>query len=167
MKTIPLPARFVVAAALILFAWKGGSVGVVWPPVSPSGPVSPNAPAPDPALLKWAEPLRKHLPTMLPADREYYSRFYDALSFVLLRNSKLEKPVIKTTSDFEAFHASSLQMSIDKASVGKYPGLDAAIDEVFVTAAGPEVKPVTPDVGAKLIAASQVISWVFGIRGNE
>jgi hypothetical protein len=161
--------RLVVAIVLLFFAWKGSELSIVWPPapVAPDAKVEPSAPMPDPAVLEWAEPLRGILPTMLPADRTYLSSLYDAMSFVLLRDGQREQPIVATTEQFAAFHANSLRLSIDRSKVGQYPGLDKAIDLVFVNANGAEVKPITDDSRAKLIAACQVISYALGIRRDE
>lgn len=156
--------RLAVAAVILVFAWKGSVLDVVWPP--PPATVI-DGPAPDARLLKWAEPLKPIVPTMLPADRLYLASLYDAMSFVMLRDGQRDPPIVSTTEKFANFHAGSLRLAIDKANVGKYPGLDAAIDEVFVQAGGPEVKAIDQDTRDALIAACQVLSWTFGIHRDE
>lgn len=157
--------RFIVAVVLLLFAWKGSSIRMDWPP-APSTVIS--TPKPDKALLVWAEPLRKILPSMLPADRQYLANFYDALAFVLIRDSKRSDPILKTTEDFAVFHGGSLEAAIDKEKVGVYPGLDEAVDQVFATAIGSDdVKVIDADTRTKLAAASGVLSWAFTVNRNE
>jgi hypothetical protein len=160
--------RLIVAGVILFFAWKGSVLDIAWPPSQPDA-VSPDKgpERPSPQLLAWAEPLSPILPQMLPADRIYLSHLYDAMSFVLLRDGQREQPIIATTEQFAAFHANSLRLAIDRAKVGKYPGLDKAIDLAFFNANGPEVKPVDADSRAKLVSCCQVLSWALGIRGDE
>ena len=156
------PWRILVAVFLLAFAWNGSSLNMEWPPRG--GIVIPK---PEPVLMKWAEPLRPLLPKMMVADRQYLSAFYDALSFVLLRDSKRANPVVKTTADFVGFHAGSLQLAIDKENVGKYPGLGGAIDEVIVNAIGAEQRALTADDRTKLIAGCSVLSYAFRVGSDE
>jgi hypothetical protein len=157
--------RYLVAAVLLLFAWKGSSLQIEWPP---SPQVAVNTPKPEPALIAWAEPLRPILPKMLPSDRQYLSNFYDGLTYVLIRDSKRNHPILKTTADFEVFHGGSLEAAIDKEAVGRYPGLGEAIDQTFRNALGTdEVKPIEGDTRTRLTAASGVLSWVLGVGRDE
>lgn len=156
--------RIVVAVVLLVFAWKGSSLKIAWPPTGPSTPVV--VPTPQGVILEWAEPLRPILPKMLAKDREYLSSFYDALSFVLIRDSQRDTPIVKTTSDFVSFHAGSLQLAIDKAAVGKYPGLGEAIDQTFVNALGADQRALSADDRTKLTAACTVLAYALKV-GND
>lgn len=154
--------RYIVAAVLLFFAWKGSSIQMDWPP-APHAVIA--TPKPEKELLAWAEPLRKILPTMLPADRQYLASFYDALAFVLIRDSKRTDPILKTTEDFAVFHGGSLQAAIDKEKVGIYPGLGDAIDQTFASAVGTDdVKVIDADTRTRLTAASGVLSWVLTVN---
>lgn len=159
-----IPARFIVAAILLVFAWKGSELTTLWPPAPMK---SIDTPKPAPELLKIAEPLRPILPRMLPKDRTYLANLYDAMAYVMLRDGDREKPIVSTTDGFANFHAGTLRLAIDKSSVGKYPGLAEAIDQVFLTAVGPDVKAIDKDTRTRLIAACGVLSWSFGIGRNE
>lgn len=159
-----IPARYIVAAILVMFAWKGSELTAIWPP-APLKAI--DTPKPSPDLLALAEPLRPILPRMLPKDREYLATLYDAMAYVLLRDGDREKPIITTTEQFAAFHSGTLRLAIDKASVGKYPGLAEAIDQVYVAAAGADVKELDKESRRHLIAACGVLSWSFGIGRNE
>lgn len=161
-----LSYRHIAVVVLLLFAWKGSVLDVRWPP-EPA--VVIDSPRPEATLLAWAENLRPIVPKMLPTDRMYLANLYDAMSFVLLRDSRRNdgRPILSTTDKFRTFHAGTLQMAIDKEKVGKYPDLDAAIDEVFVNANGAEMKAIDEAGRAKLIAACQVLSWTFGIHRDE
>jgi hypothetical protein len=158
-----IDARWIVAAVLIFFAWKGSDLSMPWPPAPHENITTPQ---PDAELLKWAEPLRPILPKMLPKDRQYLAAFYDAMAFVLIRDRQRELPIIGSTEQFANFHGGSLRLAIDKANVGKYPGLAEAIDETFINACGAEVQKIDEKVGSRLVAACGVLSWSLGI-GHE
>lgn len=159
-----IPVRYIVAVVILFFAWKGSVLDLSWPPANTPSVVVPK---PDAELLAWADQLQPILPRMLPADRQYLSSFYDAMAFVLLRDGDRDKPIVSDTEQFAAFHAGSLQLAIEKANVGKYPGLDRAIDSVFFAAAGAESMPIDKDRRAKLIAACGVLSWAFAIHNDQ
>jgi hypothetical protein len=161
---VKLDARWIVAAVLLVFAWKGSDLTIPWPPAPANDTQSPKPPV---ELLVWAEPLRPILPKMLPADRKYLSNFYDAMAFVVLRDGDRTPAIIGSTEQFANFHAGSLRLAIDKDNVGKYPGLAEAIDQTFLTAIGPEMKSVDAPTRSKLVSACAVLSWTFGIRGDE
>lgn len=157
-------ARFLTVAVLLFFAWKGSVLDIKWPPEL-SAPRS--IPTPGPEVLKFAEPLRPILKRMTHTDRMFLSNFYDATAFIMYRDSLRQTPLITDTEKFAAFHAGSLQLAIDRKDVGKYDGLGAAIDEVFVAAVGPEVKQITPDLRDKLVAACGLLAYTFGIQSDE
>ena len=153
--------RYVVAAVLLVFAWKGASLDIPWPP-SPFRDIA--GPAPDAQLLRWAVPLKPILPKMLPADRKYLANFYDAMAFVLLKDGDRDDPIVSTSDKFVIFHANSLRLGIEKHKVGEYPRLGEAIDEVFVNAVGSDPKAIDKDTRTKLVAACGVLSWTFSIH---
>ena len=155
--------RYVVAALLLVFAWKGSSLTIPWPPAPATNVVIPK---PDNVLLEWVEPLKPILPKMLVKDREYLASFYDAMTFILIRDGGRSKPIVDTTDKFVVFHAGSLQMAIDKANVGKYPGLGEAIDQTIVNAIGADVRALSPEDRTKLTAACSVLAYVFKV-GND
>lgn len=159
-----MKGRFVVAAVLIVFAWKGSDLSLYWPPV-PHTEI--KTPQPGPELMRWAAPLRAILPKMLPDDRKYLASFYDAMAFVLIRDGEREMPIIGSTDQFANFHAGSLRLAIDRASVGKYPGLAEAIDETFVNANGPEIKKIDSETRARLVSACGALAYSFGIHRDE
>lgn len=153
--------RYVVAAVILVFAWKGADLDLSWPPAPFKGIA---APAPDQQLLRWADSLKPILPRMLPADRKYLANFYDAMAYVLLKDGDRNDPIVSTTDKFIAFHANSLRLGIERNKVGQYPGLDAAIDEVFLAAMGADPKAIDADTRTKLVAACGVLSWTFSIH---
>jgi len=159
-----IPARYLVAVMILAFAWKGNELTVLWPP-APLTQI--DTPKPEARLLAWAEPLRPILSRMLPKDRLYLASLYDAMAFVLMRDGDRERPIVGTTEQFANFHAGTLKLAIDKASVGKYDGLAEAIDLVYVNALGADIRALDKDSRVKLIAACGVLSWTFGIGRNE
>jgi hypothetical protein len=158
---VNIQLRHIVALAILLFAWKGSEINLQWPPAGIRPVVAAK---PDAALLPWVDDLKPLLPKMLPKDREYLAAFYDAMAFVLLQDGDREKPIVSDTEKFAAFHAGSLQLAIKKANVGKYPGLDSAIDSAFFKAAGAETAPISKEKRTKLAAACGVLSWAFHVN---
>lgn len=155
--------RFVVAAVLLVFAWKGSTIDLSWPP-KPDAPIV--VPKPDQALLAWADPLKPVLPKMLLKDRRYLSSLYDAMSFVMLRDSQRANPIIASTDDFIRFHVGTLRLAIDQRDVGKYDGLATAIDQTFLNAIGGDPRALTADDRSKLTAACTTLAYVFKVGGE-
>lgn len=156
--------RYIVAVLILFFAWKGSELTIPWPP-APLKQI--DTPKPDAESLAWAATLKPILPRMLPKDRQYLANLYDSMAFVLLRDGDRESPIVGTTEQFANFHAGTLRLAIDKASVGKYDGLSSAIDQTFVNAAGPDIKAIDKDTRARIVAACGVLSWSFGINRDE
>jgi hypothetical protein len=159
----PTVWRYAIVGVLLVFAWRGSALQIDWPPAD----TDPTIPKPQPVLLEWSVPVRAIAATMLPKDREYLSNLYDAMAFVIIRDGKRENDaIISTTSKFVTFHAGTLQLAIDKANVGRYPGLGEAIDEVFVLAVGADVRALSEADRTKLVAACNVLAWTFKIHGE-
>jgi len=157
------PARLTLVAILLLFSWKGVNVEYPWPPQDVAETLVEK---PDAEDIKWASAVRQIAAGMLPADRIYLSSLYEAMRFVISRDAGRSDPILKTTDDFVAFHSSALRLAIDKKKVGKYPGLDAAIDTVFLNAVGADQRAVDADAYDGLMRACGVLAWTFGM-GND
>jgi len=155
--------RYVVAAVLLLFAWKGSTIDLKWPP-QPA--VSVVVPQPPPEILAWVEPLRPVLPRMTQKDRAYLSSLYDAMTFVLARDAARQTPIITTTEEFIRFHVGTLRLAIDQRDVGKYDGLAQAIDRTIASAIGDDVRSLTGDDRTKLMAACSALSYAFKVNGE-
>lgn len=156
-----IEVRHIVAVVLLLFAWKGNEIDLSWPPALRATTAAPTPPA---ELQAWAADVRPIAAKMLPTDRLYLANLYDAMAFVLLRDGDRTQPIIDTTEAFANFHGGTLNLAIDRSKVGKYPGLDKAIDKVFFTAlATDEPKALTSDERKRLISACGVLSHAFGI----
>jgi len=160
---VRLEARHIVAGIILFFAWRGGELGMKWPQMPQPTTAVAVAEKPTAEQLAWATELKAILPRMLVGDREYLSAFYDATRFVLTQDGERSTPIIGDTDKFTVFHAGSLQLAIQKKNVGKYPGLDKAIDAVFLSAAGADVKAIDKDTRAKLTAACNVLTYVFKV----
>jgi hypothetical protein len=154
-------ARYVVAAVLVFFCWNGVKFDMAWPPESTS---EPTIAVPSEAQLAWAEPLKAVLPKMLPSDREYLSAFYDALGFVIYQDGSRSSPAVTSSDQFVQLHAGSLNLAIEKKNVGKYPGLDRAIDQVFLAACGAESVSLTKESRMTLVSACNTLAWAFRIH---
>lgn len=117
-------------------------------PVAPSVPVAPHAT--DAEIVKL-------LVTADAADKQRVFDVYTALSQVLARDLAKPPARITTTEQLADLQANTLQLAIDQA--GKYPGLDKAIEAVFLAKLGTDdVLPGTPDTQAKLIDACDTIA---------
>ena len=158
-----LEARHIVAAVILLFAWRGGNLSMKWPQMPLPAAAVAVAEKPTAEQLAWAADLKAILPRMLVGDREYLSAFYDATRFVLAQDGERSTPIIGDTDKFTVFHAGSLQLAFQKKNVGKYPGLDKAIDAVFLNAAGADVKAIDKATRDKLTAACNVLTYVFKV----
>lgn len=158
-----IEARYIVAAILLFFAWRGGELGISWPE-PPRTAVATERPTDE--QLKWAADLKPLLPKMLPADREYLASFYDALGYVVANDGDRSTPIIGDTEKFAVLHAGSLNLAIQKKNVGKYPGLDNAIDMVFFNAAGAEVSGLDKSLREKLVNACKTLSWAFKVGAD-
>lgn len=152
--------RLLVAAAVLWFMWKGAATDIQWP--TPGG--SDVIAKPDAAFLKYVQGVE--VAGILPVDRVYLSQFYDALSWVMVRDGLRDRPVVVDTDKFATFHAGSLQLAIDRNKVGKYPGLGKAIDDAFKAAAGDEVVVIDEDKRAMLVAVCNALAWRFAIHGE-
>lgn len=79
---------------------------------------------------------------------------YEGMQYVLKRDAGKR---INTTEKFSDWQANTLQLAVE--TPGKYPGLDKAIEAVFVRLVGTDdVVPATPDVQQKLIEACKVVA---------
>ena len=155
-----IDVRHIVAVILLLFAWKGNTLDLPWPPVDEV--VSVSEPSAD--QKKWATDLRVIAPRILPGERVYLSNLYEAMRSIIERDGKRDAPIINTTEAFARFHGGTLELAIDLDKVGKYPGLDVAIDKVFFEALGTdEPRSLTDVERQKVMDACTVLSYTFGI----
>jgi hypothetical protein len=87
-------------------------------------------------------------------DKRRIDGVYSALAVIVGRD-KGER--VTTTEQWASLQARTLQLAVDQP--GKYPGLDTAIESVFLTTFGTDdVLPDSPEVQQKLIAACEKIA---------
>ena len=135
--------------------WLAGAllaVSIVFPNGPKLGqPVAPVAPAEEHATD--AE-IVKLLTNADSADKARINGIYTALAAVLKKDAGKR---IATTEQWADLQANTLQLAIDQA--GKYPGLDRAIEAVFLAKLGTDdVLPGTLETQAKLIDACETIA---------
>lgn len=174
-------ARVAIVTIVLLFLWRD-KVGTLVHPTDV--PPVPAAVAPGVVEKAWVADLKPA--GILPGDRLYYSAFYDALGAVLAADGERDVQVIDTTEKFRRFHSGSLDLAIEKAKVGKYPGLGEAIDKAFAMATsnvdpqglrtpadvekaaadGLTPRPMTRALRDRLRTACVALSWKFAINGE-
>lgn len=137
--------------------WLAGlllAVSIVFPngptftPVKPVTPVAPVVPAPatDATIVKL-------LTGADAADKARIESVYTGLLTVLKRDGGKS---VSTTEKWAAVQARTLELAVDQP--GKYPGLDEAIEAVFLNAVGTDdVVAVNADYMKKLVSACEVI----------
>jgi hypothetical protein len=135
--------------------WLAGALLVV-SVVFPNGPTLPVKPAPvTPVVVHDTDAV---IVTLLAnadsADKARINGIYTALVAVLKKDAGKR---ITTTEQWADLQANTLQLAID--TPGKYPGLDTAIEAVFLAKLGTDdVLPGTPETQAKLIDACETIA---------
>jgi len=94
------------------------------------------------------------LASATPEDRGRIVSVYDGLRFVINRDAGAR---INTTEKWAELQANTLQLAI--TVVGKYPGLDNAIESVFAAKVGSDaVISLTPETVLQLTKACAVIA---------
>lgn len=93
-----------------------------------------------------------------PAERGRVYDVYTGLGVVLKRDDGTKMPQrITSTEKWAELQEHTLNLAID--APGKYPGLDQAIEAVFLAAVGTDdVVSANPDVRAKLVSACEKIA---------
>lgn len=119
-------------------------------PVVPPEPVTPPAPP-----AETSAEIVRILATAPVADRDRISGVYDALKVIMTVRDNGKR--INTTEKWAELQANTLQLAID--TPGKYPGLDAAIEQVFKDKVGTDdVLSMTTDTLQKIAKACEVVS---------
>lgn len=87
-------------------------------------------------------------------DKNRVVSIYSGLKFVLQRDKGQR---VNTTEKWAELQANTLQLAVEQ--VGKYPGLDVAINDVFKRVVGTDdVLPANADTQIKLIKACDIIA---------
>lgn len=114
----------------------------------PVVPPTPEVTGPtDPTIVKI-------LQAADPADKARVDGVYSGLAYGIARD---KGTLITTTEKWALLQSNTLDIAIE--TPGEYPGLDVAIEDVFVKALGTkEVLPGNPEVQQKLIDACTTIA---------
>lgn len=167
-------------AVVLWFVWKDRIDSLVHPRDVPSAPVV----APDAAAKAWVAGVDVN--GILPADRDYYARFFDAIDFTLGNDGDHDTPILDTNEKLRRYMIGSLDMAIEKKAVGKYPGLADALDKAFALAASgvdpatlttPEAiqktvdeglapRPMTKALRERLRQCAKALRWKLLVRGG-
>lgn len=133
---------------LVLFAGLLLAVSLVFPNGFTLPEKTPAVTGPtDPAIVKI-------LSAATPADKARIDGMYSGLANVVRRD---KANLITTTERWALVQANTLDEAVEE--VGKYPGLDKAIDDVFVSALGTrDVLSVDDSVKQKLENACLIIA---------
>lgn len=90
------------------------------------------------------------------ADKRRIVSVYTGLGTVLKRDAVKKR--LKTTEQWAEVQGETLDLAIDPANVNKYPGLDVAINDVFLRVLGTDdVLPGNDDTRGKLLEACDII----------
>lgn len=128
--------------------------------VFPNG-ISLPLPAPSPAPVPVPEPAAETdakivelLADADPADKARIDGMYTAMATILTRD---DGKLINTTEKWAEYQSRTLTLAVDQP--GKYPGLDVAIENVFMTVLGTDdVLPNNGETQMKLIRAAKIIA---------
>jgi hypothetical protein len=92
-----------------------------------------------------------------PEDKGRVASIYDGVRVVLSRDVEKNLNRINTTEKWAELQSRTLELAVDQ--VGKYPGLDTAIEDVFMRVVGSDdVLPVNPETHQKLLKACEIIA---------
>jgi hypothetical protein len=115
-------------------------------------------PAPEPAVPVVTDPVIVQLLAAADdGDRARIEGIYNGLSFVLKREPSMGDHRLATTEQWADLHTHTLDRAVEQKD--KYPGLNKAINDVFLAKTGTDdVLPTTPEVLTKLIEAADIVA---------
>jgi len=109
---------------------------------------------PPPRTAVESGPVSKALSSASSADRATVAAIYRALGAVTKRDQGSQ---IGTTAVWRSVHSAALRLSVGSTPlVGKYPGLDKAVEEVLQTYVTLENVPLASEVDKKIVWKSIV-----------
>jgi hypothetical protein len=109
---------------------------------------------PPPRTAVESGPVSKALSSASSADRATVAAIYRALGAVTKRDQGSQ---IGTTAVWRSVHSAALRLSVGSTPlVGKYPGLDTAVEEVLQTYVTLENVPLASEVDKKIVWKSIV-----------
>jgi len=135
-----------IAVSLVLFSF-----------AFPNGVLLPSRPAvvqPEDVITAFPDDVIVSLLRKAPAtDRARIVGVYSGLRTVLMRDKGVR---VSNTEKLAELQANTLQLAINE--VGKYPGLDVAIDNVFKKVVGTDdVVAATPQIVSNLVKACETV----------
>lgn len=109
-----------------------------------------------PAKQPASGPVAAALQSASSSDRAKVRAIYEALADVTARDGSQQ---IKTLGQWRAVHASALRLAAGGTDlVGKYPGLDKAVDEVLRSQVPVDNVAMSPEVVSKLVAGCKEVA---------
>lgn len=173
-------AKGIVVAVVLWFVWKDRVDSLIHPTDVPAVVVE----APDADAKAWVTGVEAA--KILPNDRKYYGRFFDALDWVIGNDGNHDTPIVDTNEKLRRFTIGSLDAAIDIKAVGKYPGLGESLDRAFALAASnvdvstlttPEAiekavqeglapRPMTKALRDRMRKCARAICWKMTIKGE-
>lgn len=166
---------------VLLFLWRDKVGALVYPK---DVPLAPSVVVPDASAKSLTADIK--VDGILPADRLYYSAFYDSLGLVIANDGERDTRIVDTTEKFRRFQAGSLDLAIEQKKVGLYPGLGEAIDKAFALAVwggdpanlrtpadvakaieeGLTPRPMSKAMSDRIRSCCSALAWKFGINGE-
>ena len=108
-----------------------------------------------PVVVAPKNPVTAALSPASRQDKARVAAFYSALADVVERDTS----VVPTVGDFRTLHSRSLDLAFKGTDLpGKYPGLDAAINDHLVAAVGTADVPLPPAKRAALVQALKEVA---------
>lgn len=100
-------------------------------------------------------PVAAALSSASSTDRARVRAIYSALADVTRRDAGSR---IANVATWRAVHSDALRLAVGGTDlVGKYPGLDLAVDKVLAENVGLDNVPLTPEVAAKIVAGCRAV----------
>lgn len=101
-------------------------------------------------------PVAAALSSASSTDRERVRAIYQALADITQRDAGSR---IATVSAWRAVHSDALRLAVGGTDlVGKYPGLDTAVESVLAGHVSLDNTSITPEVAAKLVAGCKEVA---------
>lgn len=100
-------------------------------------------------------PVAAALQSATSTDRERVRAIYQALADVTTRDAGSR---IATVAAWRAVHSDALRLAVGGTDlVGKYPGLDRAVEQVLAQHVSLDNVAITPEVASKLVAGCKAV----------
>lgn len=112
---------------------------------------------PEPQPVAVEKPVAVALRSASSDDRQMVAGIYDALADITERDAAAS--LISTTGMWRQCHSTALRLAAGGTSLpGKYPGLDAAVEQTLAKHLTLDNVAVTPEVRAKIVAGCREVA---------